>query len=104
MSVRSFFWDYDDEVVKLQLIRAAVRKAKVKAEQMMDAIGYTVVGLHSCSDSYVMPNVGEIILSDAGSGRTQRAYGGDRALSLRLILVRNLRVRRQFLLSVRQNF
>ena len=56
MSVKSLRWEYDDDAEKLHLIEDAVKKAKHKAEQMMEVIGYTVVGIRSCSDSYKMPS------------------------------------------------
>lgn len=65
--VRSINWDYDEDAEKLALIKRAVRKAKHKADQMMAEIGYTVTGIRSCSDSYDVPNVGEIILSSQDS-------------------------------------
>ncbi|MEL6553071.1 MAG: SIMPL domain-containing protein [Cyanobacteria bacterium J06621_11] len=67
ISMRSVAWDYDDDDERLRLIKAAVKKAKHKAEQMMAVIGYRVVGIRSCSDSYKMPNVGEIILNQPGA-------------------------------------
>ena len=63
MSVKSLRWEYDDDAEKLHLIKEAVKKTKHKAEQMMEVIGYTVVGIRSCSDSYKMPNIGELIVS-----------------------------------------
>ncbi|MEM9090563.1 MAG: SIMPL domain-containing protein [Cyanobacteria bacterium P01_F01_bin.53] len=65
--VNSILWHYDDAEEKLALIQEAVRKAKHKAEQMMAVIGYGVVGIRSCSDSYRMPAVGEIVLSSASA-------------------------------------
>jgi uncharacterized protein YggE len=65
MSVRSVTWDYEEDEVKLDLIKRAVRKAKRKADEMMAEIGYAVIGVRSCSDSYHMPNIGEIVISAA---------------------------------------
>lgn len=62
ISVKSLKWEYDDEAEKLRLIKAAVTKAKHKAEQMMEVIGYRVAGIRSCSDSYKMPNLSEIVV------------------------------------------
>lgn len=66
VTVLSLRWDYEDEPVKLRLIQEAVKKSKAKADQMMAAIGYAVTGIRSCSDSYVMPNIAEIILGGEG--------------------------------------
>jgi hypothetical protein len=44
-----------------------VEKAKRKADQMMEVIGYTVTGIRSCSDSYAIPNIGEIVINAAGA-------------------------------------
>jgi hypothetical protein len=65
MSVRSVTWDYEEDEVKLDLIKRAVRKAKRKADEMMAEIGYSVIGVRSCSDSYHTPNIGEIVVSAA---------------------------------------
>lgn len=72
ISVNALKWEYDDEAEKLRLIKEAVKKAKHKAEQMMEVIGYSVVGIRSCSDSYKMPNIGEMIIS--------QPIGGDSSL------------------------
>lgn len=80
ISVRSLLWDYDDDGIKLQLAKTAMQKAKTKAEQMMAAVGYKVMGIRSCSDSYQMPNVGELILNEVnGAVRspTSRTRGID---------------------------
>lgn len=61
--VNSVIWDYDEDEEKLVLIKRAIRKAKKKADEMMSEIGYEVVGIRSCSDSYQVPNIGEIIVS-----------------------------------------
>lgn len=60
--VNSLTWDYDEDEAKLKLIKSALRKAKKKADEMMAEIGYTVIGIRSCSDSYQTPNIGEIII------------------------------------------
>lgn len=65
LTVRSISWGYDDEAAKQELILEAVRVAKTKAEQMMAAIGYRVSGIRSCSDSYEVPNIGEIVVTAA---------------------------------------
>ena len=62
LSIQSLIWDYDEEEEKFKLIKQAVRKAKTKADGMMAEIGYAVVGIRSCSDSYQTPSVNEICL------------------------------------------
>jgi uncharacterized protein DUF541 len=79
LSVRSVTWDYDEDAAKLGLIKSAVRKAKMKADEMMAEIGYTVAGIRSCSDSYQTPNIGEIIISRQNSIADE--IGVDRARS-----------------------
>ena len=88
MSVISVIWDYEEDEAKLSLIKSAIRKAKRKADEMMGEIGYSIIGIRSCSDSYQTPNIGEIIISgpDApGFGGTiesarRRAGGAMRAV------------------------
>jgi uncharacterized protein YggE len=63
LSVRSVTWDYEEDEAKLNLIKSAIRRAKRKADEMMAEIGYAVIGIRSCSDSYQAPNIGEIIIS-----------------------------------------
>ncbi|CAN1213459.1 SIMPL domain-containing protein [Tumidithrix helvetica PCC 7403] len=60
ITIRSLVWDYDEEQRKLDSIVQAMQKAKNKADRMMEAIGYSVVGIRSCSDSYSLPAIGEI--------------------------------------------
>jgi uncharacterized protein DUF541 len=79
LSVRSVTWDYDEDEAKLGLIKSAVRKAKKKADEMMAEIGYTVVGIRSCSDSYQTPNIGEIVISRQNTFADE--IGVDRARS-----------------------
>lgn len=73
VSVRSVSWDYDEEEEKLNLVKKALRKAKRKAEAMMEEIGYSVIGIRSCSDSYITPNIGEIILSGSNDSLADEA-------------------------------
>ncbi len=68
VTVLGVSWGYEDEATKQELITEAVRMAKAKAEQMMGAIGYRVVGIRSCSDSYSVPNIGEVIVSGSELG------------------------------------
>ena len=67
MSVLSVIWDYEEDEAKLSLIKSAIRKAKRKADEMMAEIGYSIIGIRSCSDSYQTPNIGEIIISGPGA-------------------------------------
>ena len=67
LSVQSLIWDYDEEAEKFKLIKQAVRKAKAKADGMMAEIGYAVVGIRSCSDSYQTPTVHAIALNQASA-------------------------------------
>jgi hypothetical protein len=69
MSVRSVIWDYEEDEAKLSLIKSAVRKAKRKADEMMAEIGYAIIGIRSCSDSYQTPNIGEIIIGRPDASR-----------------------------------
>jgi uncharacterized protein YggE len=69
ISVRSVIWDYEEDEAKLSLIKSAVRKAKKKADEMMAEIGYSVIGIRSCSDSYQTPNIGEIVISRPGASQ-----------------------------------
>ncbi|MEM8859212.1 MAG: SIMPL domain-containing protein [Chloroflexota bacterium] len=62
ISVNSVRWDYDEDEPKLELIKQAMKKAKHKAVEMMSVIDYEVVGIRSCSDSYQLPHVNDIIL------------------------------------------
>ncbi len=73
IKIRSVIWDYDDEEEKLSLIKEAVKKAKNKADQMMETIGYSVTGIRSCSDSYKMPNIGEVVLNELSAKAESRA-------------------------------
>jgi len=65
LKIKSLAWDYNEEEQKLELIQQAIQKAKNKAEKMMAVIGYNVVGIRSCSDSYHLPNIGEIVFSQS---------------------------------------
>jgi hypothetical protein len=69
ISVRSVIWDYEEDEAKLSLIKSAIRKAKRKADEMMAEIGYSIVSIRSCSDSYQTPNIGEIIISRPDASR-----------------------------------
>src|SRR5262245_52402710 len=69
MSVLSVIWDYEEDEAKLSLIKSAIRKAKRKADEMMAEIGYSIIGIRSCSDSYQTPNIGEIIISGPDAPR-----------------------------------
>jgi len=69
MSVMSVIWDYEEDEAKLSLIKSAIRKAKRKADEMMAEIGYSIIGVRSCSDSYQTPNIGEIIISGPDAPR-----------------------------------
>jgi len=70
ISIKSLKWEYDNETEKLRLIKDAVKKAKHKADMMMDVIGYSVVGIRACSDSYKMPAIGEMIISKPIGGES----------------------------------
>ncbi len=50
-------WVFDEDDVKMELIKKAMAKAKKKADDMMAVVGYRVVGIRACSDSYEIPNV-----------------------------------------------
>jgi hypothetical protein len=80
LSVRSVTWGYEEDEAKLSLIKSAIRKAKRKADEMMAEIGYSVIGIRSCSDSYQAPNIGEIIIS-APNAHMFDEMGVDRARS-----------------------
>lgn len=67
IEIQSLSWEYDEASEKLALIRQAVQKAKQKADQMMEVIGYQVVGIRSCSDSYHLPQMDQVIFSEAQS-------------------------------------
>jgi hypothetical protein len=78
ISIRSLKWDYDEEQRKLDLTVQAMQKAKMKADRMMEAIGYVVTGIRSCSDSYDLPAIDEIVFSylrdsDNAMMRTRKA-------------------------------
>jgi len=73
ISIQSVRWEYDEDAEKLNLIKRALRKAKKKAEEMMEEIGYSVTGIRSCSDSYITPNIGEIILSGSNDSLSDGA-------------------------------
>jgi len=69
VNVISVTWDYEEDEAKLSLIKSAIRKAKRKADEMMAEIGYSIIGIRSCSDSYQTPNIGEIIISGPDAPR-----------------------------------
>lgn len=48
-------WLFDDDDAKIELARSAMAKAKRKADAMLEAVGYRVGGIRSCSDSYEVP-------------------------------------------------
>jgi uncharacterized protein YggE len=75
VSVRSVIWDYEEDEAKLSLIKSAIRKAKRKADEMMAEIGYSIVGVRSCSDSYQTPNIGEIIINRPDASRGEDTMG-----------------------------
>ena len=49
-------WLYNEDEAKLELISKAMIAAKKKAEVMINAVGYTISGIQSCSDSYEIPS------------------------------------------------
>lgn len=53
-------WKYNEDLVKIELIKEAIICAKMKADTMINAIGLkiggVVSGVVSCSDSYGVPN------------------------------------------------
>lgn len=71
LRVQSVVWDYDEEPVKLSLIKKAVQAAKAKADAMMEVIGYAVSGIRSCSDSYDIPHLQEITINAPGADRVE---------------------------------
>ena len=72
LSVGAVKWDYEEDECKLTLIKQAVKKAKHKADEMMAVIDYAVVGIRSCSDSYQLPTINEVILSQMGNSKEAR--------------------------------
>jgi len=51
----SLEWIFDEDESRLELARQVLIKAKRKADLMAEAVGYTIVGIKNCSDSYVSP-------------------------------------------------
>lgn len=81
LRVQAVIWDYDEEPAKLDLIKQAVQRAKVKAEAMMAVIGYRVSGIRSCSDSYDVPDLQEITINASGAAMENMGMMRSRALS-----------------------
>jgi Protein of unknown function (DUF541) len=76
--VRYVSWEYEEDEAKLDLIKRAIRKAKQKADEMMEEIGYCITGIRSCSDSYQVPNISEIVISGPGASGFDEAIGAAR--------------------------
>lgn len=57
VSMNSLEWIFEEDEIKLDLIKKAMVKAKKKADAMTAAVGQKVVGIRSCSDSYDIPNL-----------------------------------------------
>lgn len=49
-------WVFNDDDAKIELIKKAMAKAKKKAEAMVSVVGYKIIGIRACSDSYDIPN------------------------------------------------
>ena len=45
-------WIFNEDEARIELAREALVKAKRKADQMAEAVGYQIVGIKSCSDVY----------------------------------------------------
>lgn len=60
-------WIYDEDEARIELARAALVKAKRKADSMADAVGYKIVGIKTCSDVY-----NELLKSPSLSTDTER--------------------------------
>lgn len=45
-------WWFDEDEVRIELAREALIKAKRKADSMAEAVGYKIVGIKECVDSY----------------------------------------------------
>lgn len=45
-------WTYDEDEARIELARQALIKAKRKADSMAEAVGYKIVGIKECSDTY----------------------------------------------------
>lgn len=45
-------WIFDEDEAHLELAREALVKAKRKADSMAEAVGYKIVGIKECSDTY----------------------------------------------------
>ena len=73
LSVSSINWHYEEDEEKLRLIKAATAKAKYKAEQMVAVLGYQIVGIRACSDSYQVPTMNEVKLSRMDLGAVSSA-------------------------------
>jgi hypothetical protein len=67
-----------DKIKAVSEIKSAVRKAKRKADEMMAEIGYSIIGIRSCSDSYQTPNIGEIIIGRPDASRFDDTMEGAR--------------------------
>ena len=72
LSVSSIDWHYEEDEEKLRLIKAAAAKAKHKAEEMVAVLGYQIVGIRACSDSYQVPTVGGVKPAQPGVGSELR--------------------------------
>lgn len=55
VEMNSIEWQYDEDDARLNLVADAVVRAKAKADRMVTGIGYRIVGLRSCSDSFESP-------------------------------------------------
>lgn len=55
-SMNSLEWEYDEFTAKVSLIEEAVTRCRKKAEAMALALGKTIVGTKTCSDSYIVPD------------------------------------------------
>jgi len=65
VNMNSLEWVFNDDEIKIELIKKAMIKAKAKAEAMTDVVGYKIVGIRSCSDSYEIPNVNVTLRSSS---------------------------------------
>lgn len=78
VTMRSLEWVFEEDLVKIDLIKKAMAKAKLKAEAMSSAVAHKVVGIRACSDSYDIPNVNVTVrspLSDSSAGKMMRSRG-----------------------------
>ncbi len=55
MKLDGIEWKFNEDAIKIKLITEAMIAAKNRAESMINAIGFKIGGVISCSDSYDVP-------------------------------------------------